>query len=462
MTEEAENGPPYEAVACGVADVPQMVDADTVVAPAATTAATGAADAAAAEAGGGAGEARTRDAADDEPAAKRSKQQAAREIFLRGGPKKELAAGQARARCSEPPPPGALATHAQPAPQVFSSEADLPTLRARLDALQSAWELAHAPGVRAVSFAVWPPGAHLVDVLLRRGKGWQSFGMLAGARNTLSAEEALFLMESDRLVVYRSAADEAPLSLHGGYAAASAAGVKADEYAAFAHLCRLGFVVKRCGERLPEEATPVAPEPALNDGLPSVEELGVVAWQTGDAAGAVASEGAPSPQQPPPRDEAAEAPPGGAPPPAQPADAPREAAAAAAATVPAAGAAEPAAAEPAAAPPAPPPAEVDAPPPPPPRGWWPPPGSPGCAWPPHPHPHPHSHPHHPPPPPPHLPHSHLCAVDAPPSDAEAASSAWAPSLVYDVWQPMARHTPSFSSPPHFPYFFLTLLSLHPF
>jgi hypothetical protein len=120
-------------------------------------------------------------------------------------------------------------------------------LRTRLNALQAAWELQHAPGAKTASYGVWPPAPAQGEVLLKRGKGWQAFGQHLGARTLLFPEETLFLMESDRLVCYGDVGARAPLSLHAGYAAAAAAGVTAERYAAFAHLCRMGFVVRRCG-----------------------------------------------------------------------------------------------------------------------------------------------------------------------------------------------------------------------
>jgi hypothetical protein len=184
------------------------------------------------------------------------------DIFLRGGPKKELAAGQ-----------------------LFSTAEDLPLLNSRLDALESAWQLEHAPAARFVSYALWPPGSSTCELLLKRGKGWNAFGQHQGPRTVLSAEEALFLMESDRLVVFRSATDPVPLSLHAGYAAALAAGVTPERYAAFSHLCRLGFVVHRHGtpwfldsrEAEAAAAADGAAEECPEPSLPSVEDLGAAA-----------------------------------------------------------------------------------------------------------------------------------------------------------------------------------------
>jgi hypothetical protein len=147
---------------------------------------------------------------------------------------------QRRLLCTRPPA-------APAARQLFASDADALVLRTRLNALQAAWELQHAPGAKTTSYGVWPPAVPQGEVLLKRGKGWQAFGQHLGARTLLFPEEALFLMESDRLVCYGDVGARAPLSLHAGYAAAAAAGVTAERYAAFAHLCRMGFVVHRCG-----------------------------------------------------------------------------------------------------------------------------------------------------------------------------------------------------------------------
>ena len=124
----------------------------------------------------------------------------------------------------------------------------MPLLRARLDSLQAVWELQHAPRGKAVSYGLWPKGADKVEILFKRGKGWQAFGQHTGSRTLLLPEEALYLMESDRLVCLPAISSGSPLTLHAGYAAAMAAGLSTTHYAAFAHLCRMGFVVRRCGE----------------------------------------------------------------------------------------------------------------------------------------------------------------------------------------------------------------------
>ena len=124
----------------------------------------------------------------------------------------------------------------------------MPLLRARLDSLQAVWLLQHAPRGKAVSYGLWPKGADKVEILFKRGKGWQAFGQHTGSRTLLLPEEALYLMESDRLVCLPALSSGAPLTLHAGYAAALATGLSSAHYAAFAHLCRMGFVVRRCGE----------------------------------------------------------------------------------------------------------------------------------------------------------------------------------------------------------------------
>lgn len=139
----------------------------------------------------------------------------------------------------------------------------------------------HAPGARFVSFGVWPVGSRCAEVLLKRGKGWNAFGQHVGTRTLLSPEEALFLMESDRLVLFRSTDDEVPMSLHAVYAAAAATGISSERYAAFAHLCRLGFVVHQYGAPWFLDSRDAAPaggdegEGAGEEELPPVDELGV-------------------------------------------------------------------------------------------------------------------------------------------------------------------------------------------
>lgn len=173
---------------------------------------------------------------------------------------------------------------------MFSGPEDVPLLRARLDSLQAVWELQHAPRGKAVSYGLWPKGANRVEILFKRGKGWQAFGQHTGSRTLLLPEEALYLMESDRLVCLPAISSGAPLTLHAGYAAAMATGLTSAHYSAFAHLCRMGFVVRRCDEpwfldrkgwayaaqeeaRLEREEEPAAPG-ATEPVLPPVADEG--------------------------------------------------------------------------------------------------------------------------------------------------------------------------------------------
>jgi len=161
--------------------------------------------------------------------------------------------------------------------QLFSGEEDLPLLQSRMDALQSAWQLKHEASSRHVSYGLWPPGSSVVEVLLRRGRGWNTFGQSQASRWLMIPEEALFLMESDRMLVYRAVGDEAPMTLHAGYAAAAETGLTAERYAVFAHLCRLGFAVRRNKSVAPRfeqyvSIAPAAPQvpPLAAEDLPGV------------------------------------------------------------------------------------------------------------------------------------------------------------------------------------------------
>ena len=184
--------------------------------------------------------------------------------------------------------------------QLFSTAEDVPVLHSRLDALHSAWQLEHALQARWASYAVWPHGSATAELLLKRGKGWNAFGTHVGPRTLLCAEEALFLMESDRLVVYRAAGDAVPLTLHDGYASALASGVSPEQYTAFAHLCRLGFVVHRHGtpwfmDSLAESTAiaAAAADPLVDAAgapFPPVDELGGAASEQAVAVAEAAAE----------------------------------------------------------------------------------------------------------------------------------------------------------------------------
>ena len=244
-----------------------------------------------------------------------------------------------------------------------------------MDALESAWQLEHEASSRNLTYGLWPPGSSTVEVLLRRSKGWNAFGRTQGQRTLLNPEEALFLMESDRLLAYRAVGDHLPMSLHAGYAAAAAVGLTSERYAVFAHLCRLGFIVRRHSKaslRAEEDAAdgPAAQEPQL----PTVEDL---------ATGASVLDGVHAPDGA----QDGEAAPGEQLKVAACASGGVHASAhgtAAAVDVEMAGA--------------------------PSRGWW----RPGAAWPPG-----------------------LATVpvllDALPSEAQAVADAWRPELLYDVW-----------------------------
>ena len=159
--------------------------------------------------------------------------------------------------------------------QLFSGPDDLPLLRSRMDALESAWQLEHEASSRNLTYGLWPPGSSTVEVLLRRSKGWNAFGRTQGQRTLLNPEEALFLMESDRLLAFRAVGDHAPMSLHAGYAAAAAVGLTSERYAVFAHLCRLGFIVRRHSKASlrGEEDAADGPNAAQEPQLPTVEDL---------------------------------------------------------------------------------------------------------------------------------------------------------------------------------------------
>jgi hypothetical protein len=143
-----------------------------------------------------------------------------------------------------------------------------------MDALESAWQLEHEASSRNLTYGLWPPGSSTVEVLLRRSKGWNAFGRTQGQRTLLNPEEALFLMESDRLLAFRAVGDDAPMSLHAGYAAAAAVGLTSERYAVFAHLCRLGFIVRRHSKASPRAEEDAADGPAAQEPqLPTVEDL---------------------------------------------------------------------------------------------------------------------------------------------------------------------------------------------
>ena len=177
------------------------------------------------------------------------------DLFRRGGPKAIRVDGvgdvaespvldsvaTADARASHPD--GALARH--------------PRQASRLRNLVAAWSTPLGASPNALSVAVWRARDAVAEVVRARGRHLAKFGYAVGAKTYLHPEEALFLVETERLVLLadeRGVAARAPMSLRAVRAATTAApregaaaGVPPDAYAIFAHLARRGYVPRRHG-----------------------------------------------------------------------------------------------------------------------------------------------------------------------------------------------------------------------
>ena len=132
-----------------------------------------------------------------------------------------------------------------------------PRQASRLRNLVAAWSTPLGASPNALSVAVWRARDAVAEVVRARGRHLAKFGYAVGAKTYLHPEEALFLVETERLVLLadeRGVAARAPMSLRAARAATTAvprrgiaAGVPPDAYAIFAHLARKGYVPRRHG-----------------------------------------------------------------------------------------------------------------------------------------------------------------------------------------------------------------------
>ena len=132
-----------------------------------------------------------------------------------------------------------------------------PRQASRLRNLVAAWSTPLGASPNALSVAVWRARDAVAEVVRARGRHLAKFGYAVGAKTYLHPEEALFLVETERLVLLadeRGVAARAPMSLRAARAATTAvprrgiaAGVPPDAYAVFAHLARKGYVPRRHG-----------------------------------------------------------------------------------------------------------------------------------------------------------------------------------------------------------------------
>lgn len=80
-------------------------------------------------------------------------------------------------------------------------------------------------------------------VLVKKsGKFWKNMGHVEDGKQLLFPEEALFLIDEGVMEVYRGGV---PLSVEEAYSVLLGSNVPLEHYQAFAHLCRLGYIVQR-------------------------------------------------------------------------------------------------------------------------------------------------------------------------------------------------------------------------
>jgi len=198
---------------------------------------------------------------------KRGRDFDAKDVFRRGGPKATRAeqtpgvdgadAATVDADADAPADADADANANARAPaEENGSLSRHPRLATKLRTLCAAYacKLGAAPG--GVSVAMWRPRERVAELVRMRGKHFVKFGYAAGSRTFLHAEEALFLVETERLALLAPGATSTPLSVHAVRSLAMGGGgggsrfsipnpLTPSRYLVFAHLARMGYIVRR-------------------------------------------------------------------------------------------------------------------------------------------------------------------------------------------------------------------------
>lgn len=81
-----------------------------------------------------------------------------------------------------------------------------------------------------------------VELGSTRGKFWHTMGYTDNGKRMLHPEEALFLLETSQLEVYHG---KVPMSVQEAYASLLSGSCSVDQYHAYAHLSRLGYIAVR-------------------------------------------------------------------------------------------------------------------------------------------------------------------------------------------------------------------------
>lgn len=146
------------------------------------------------------------------------------------------------------------------------SEAQHVLVEKRRAALRKATAAPRVARTKTLATADWHPDTCMAHVTAARGNAMQSMGVFKDGVQMLYPEEALFLVDRGGLDL---CVDGLPASVQRAWAIAMRAknALSFEEYLAFAHLRRAGYVVRRLG----------LGEGPLNDGL----KVSFAAWRVG-------------------------------------------------------------------------------------------------------------------------------------------------------------------------------------
>lgn len=110
-----------------------------------------------------------------------------------------------------------------------------------------AWSAKRGSNANGLPCAIWRDAVGRAEVVQVRGRHFHRFGCARAGTTWLLPEECAFLVETERLALFWSEDDEEVASVRSVYALLSRCGIEWEDYAAYSHLCRLGYVTLRYG-----------------------------------------------------------------------------------------------------------------------------------------------------------------------------------------------------------------------
>lgn len=117
----------------------------------------------------------------------------------------------------------------------------------KLSASIEAWSAKRGSNASNLPCAIWRDAVGRAEVVQVRGRHFHRFGCARAGATWLLPEECAFLVETERLALFWSEDDEEVASVRSVYALLARCGIEWEDYAAYSHLCRLGYVTLRYG-----------------------------------------------------------------------------------------------------------------------------------------------------------------------------------------------------------------------